>query len=63
MKTISPQIQDAQQSYRKARSWWLTSVILATQKAEIRKIKVQSQPGQIVLETLYQKYPSQKKGW
>jgi hypothetical protein len=31
---------------------WLTTVILATQEAEIRRIAVQSQPGQIVCETL-----------
>jgi hypothetical protein len=31
---------------------WLTPVILATQKAEIRKIVVQRQPGKIVHETL-----------
>jgi hypothetical protein len=37
-------------------------LILATQKAEIRRITVQSQPRQIVHETLSQKYPSQKKG-
>jgi hypothetical protein len=30
-------------------------VILATQEAEIRRIKVQSQPGGIVQETLSQK--------
>jgi hypothetical protein len=30
----------------------LISVILATQEAEIRRIAVQSQPGEIVLETL-----------
>jgi hypothetical protein len=36
-------------------------VILATQEAEIRKIEVQSQPGQIVGKTLSQKNPSQKR--
>jgi hypothetical protein len=35
-----------------ARCQWLTSVILATQEAEIRRIVVQSQPGQIVHELL-----------
>jgi hypothetical protein len=34
---------------------WLTPVILATQEAEIRRITVQSQLGQIVWETLSQK--------
>jgi hypothetical protein len=36
-------------------------VILATQEAEIRKIAIRSQPGQIVCETLSQKY--QYKKW
>jgi hypothetical protein len=36
-------------------------VILATQKAEIRRIVVLSQPGETVLETLSRKYPSQKR--
>jgi hypothetical protein len=44
-----------------ARHRWLTSVILATQEAEIRRIEVQSHPGQIVHETLSQKNPSQKR--
>jgi hypothetical protein len=34
--------------------------MLGTQKAEIRKIVVQSQPGEIVHETLSQKNPLQK---
>jgi hypothetical protein len=38
-------------------SWalWLVSVIPATREAEIRRIKVQSQPRQIVRETLSRK--------
>jgi hypothetical protein len=36
-------------------------VILAIHDAEIRKIEVQSQPGQIVHETLSSKYPTQKR--
>jgi hypothetical protein len=36
-------------------------VISATQEAEMRRIEVQSQPSQIVLETLSQKHPSQKR--
>jgi hypothetical protein len=39
---------------------WLTPVILVTQEAEIRRIKVQSQPGQIVCKTVSQKYLSHK---
>jgi hypothetical protein len=38
-----------------ARCQWLTLVILATQEAEIRMIVVQSQPGEIVHETLFRK--------
>jgi hypothetical protein len=33
----------------------------STQEAEIRRIMVQIQPGQIVRETLPQKYPSHKR--
>jgi hypothetical protein len=40
---------------------WLIPIILATQGAEIRRISVQSQPRQIVCETLSQKNPSQKR--
>jgi hypothetical protein len=40
--------------------WWLTTIILATQEAEIRRIEVQRQPRKIVHETLSRKNPSQK---
>jgi hypothetical protein len=40
---------------------WLTLAILATQEAEIRRIKVQSQPRQIVHETIL-KTPITKQG-
>jgi hypothetical protein len=33
------------------------------QEAEIRRIEVQSQPGQIVCKTLAQKIPNTKQGW
>jgi hypothetical protein len=46
-----------------ARCWWLTLVILATQKVEIRRIAVQSQPMQIIHETLSWKIPITKKDW
>jgi hypothetical protein len=41
--------------------WWLTPVILATQKAQIRRIMVHSQPWEKVWETLSPKKPSQKR--
>jgi hypothetical protein len=41
---------------------WLTPVILATQEAEIRRIEVQSQSKQILLETLSQKMLPEKIG-
>jgi hypothetical protein len=37
------------------------SVILATQEAKIRRISVQSKPGQIVWHTLFSKKKSQEK--
>jgi hypothetical protein len=45
-----------------ARCWWLKPVILATQEAEIRRTTVQSQPGQIVRQTLSRKNSLQKEG-
>jgi hypothetical protein len=39
----------------------LTSVIHSSQEAEIRRIEVQSQPGEIVLETLSKKPFTKKK--
>jgi hypothetical protein len=43
-----------------ARHQWLTPVILLLRK-QIRRIVVQTQPGQIVCETLSQKYLTQKR--
>jgi hypothetical protein len=40
--------------------WWLTSIILATQEAEVRRILVQSQPKQIVHKSLSEKIPITK---
>jgi hypothetical protein len=44
-----------------ARHQWFMPVILATREAEIRKIILRSQPRQIVLLTLSQKCPTQKR--
>jgi hypothetical protein len=43
---------------------WLTPVILAIPEAEIRRIMVQGQPGQIILKILFRKtlYKKKKKG-
>jgi hypothetical protein len=46
--------------FKNTLSQWFTPVILATQEAEIRTM-VQSQPRQIVRETLSQKYPIQNR--
>jgi hypothetical protein len=46
----------------RARHQWLTPVILAIQEAEIRRITVQSQHGQIVPQDPISKKPFTKKG-
>jgi hypothetical protein len=40
---------------------WLMPVIVATQEAEIRRIAVRSQSGELVCETLSQKKPITKR--
>jgi hypothetical protein len=42
---------------------WFTPIIVVTQEAEIRRISVQSQPGQIVPGDPILKKPFTKKGW
>jgi hypothetical protein len=41
--------------------WWLTPIILVTQEAKIKRIKVQSPSGKIVRETLCRKNPAQNR--
>jgi hypothetical protein len=36
-------------------------IVLATQETEIRRVRVKSQPGQTVYETLCPKHPTQKR--
>jgi hypothetical protein len=45
----------SKEEVQKYRCWWLTPVILVTQEAEIRRIVVLNNLGQIVCETLSQK--------
>jgi hypothetical protein len=46
---VRPYLKDRK---KQARCWWLNPVILDTQEAEIKRITVQSEPRQIVFETL-----------
>jgi hypothetical protein len=46
-----------------AKHWWLMSIILGTQEADIKRIMVHIQLGQIVHETLSWKIPNMNQGW
>jgi hypothetical protein len=50
--TLKSQKKSGVKKVRYSGHWWLTPVILATREAEITRIKVRSQPGQTVHETL-----------
>jgi hypothetical protein len=51
-------------SYPVARRQWLTPVILATQKAQIRRTEVQSQPwANSCRDPISKKTHQKKKGW
>jgi hypothetical protein len=50
--------------YCRAGHWWFTSVILATQEAELRRIPVRSQPQQKYFMRPYlKKNPIINNGW
>jgi hypothetical protein len=55
MARVSPLETQLLKDHSDAGCWWVMPVILATLDAEIRKVTVQSQPGQIVHETLSRK--------
>jgi hypothetical protein len=55
-------IEERPKLFKTLRYTGLTPLTLATQEAEIKRIEVQSQPGQIVLDTLSQKIFNIKKG-
>jgi hypothetical protein len=54
---LQVEVTNTHKNAQNAECRWLTPIILATQEAEIRRILVRSQPGQIVCEIL----PSKKK--
>jgi hypothetical protein len=58
--TLSCNIGCLYSRYKPAGCQWLTPIIPATWETEVR-IAIQRQLGQIVLETLHQKYPTQKR--
>jgi hypothetical protein len=41
--------------------WWFTPVILATQEAEIKRLRVEASPGQTVLRPCLEKAITKKK--
>jgi hypothetical protein len=61
LQVQSPKFKPQSHEKKSTGRQWHTPVILATQEAEIRRITVQSQTGQIICETTSQKNPSPKR--
>jgi hypothetical protein len=59
---FNPCIPSSLEEKMLSQHWWLIPVILATQNAEIRRIMVQSQPGQVVPGDLISKESITKIG-
>jgi hypothetical protein len=60
---VLPKLKRKRKEKKRAWRQWLTPVILATQEAEIRRIKIQSQTQTNISRDPISKIPNTKKGW